>query len=44
MKYHKGTIKRHKDICLECGLDGKIWKMDPKSGMLTRYCEECGKK
>jgi hypothetical protein len=41
---HKGTIKRHKDICLECDLPGEIWKLNPKDGHLTRYCLICSEK
>jgi hypothetical protein len=41
MPNHKGTIKRHKDVCLECGLDGTHWEMDPKSEHVTRFCEKC---
>ncbi len=44
MKYHKGTIKRIKDLCLECDQDGEIWKIDPKSGHLTRFCLICAEK
>ena len=44
MANHKGTIKRHKDVCLECDQDGAIWKINPKDGHLTRYCLLCASK